>query len=228
MPCRAYQSGNRHQGIQQSSNPAILLHDIPHLNRCCLLICNSDFNFNKFLHQKICQRGFINFIGIQLVQQSLGTSWIGFGFGLGGLNRKQSTCLVSIAHSNVCICMWLPVCCSCCSALLCSRPFVSPSFVQSFNRKLYCLTHIYLRPPALLGHCVLCVLSLPSRVSHKLEHFHDTCKFPAASHPHRLVHSSSHHTHTHTSHLTPYHARIAPTPIGESGIPIRIVCVCVM
>lgn len=74
----------RHQGIQQSSNPAILLHDIPfHLaiNRCCLLICNSDFNFNKFLHQKICQRGFINFIGIQLVQEGLGTSWIWLGLG---------------------------------------------------------------------------------------------------------------------------------------------------
>lgn len=48
----------------------------------------------------------------QLVQGG----WFGFGVRGSawvwdwGLNRKQSTCLVSIAHSNVCICMWLPVC----------------------------------------------------------------------------------------------------------------------
>lgn len=31
---------------------------------------------------------------------------------------------------------------------------------------------------------------------------------------------------THTlAHVTPHHARIAPIPIGKSGIPIRIVCV---
>lgn len=165
MPCRAYQSGNRHQGIQQSSNPAILLHDIPHLaiNRCCLLICNSDFNFNKFLHQKICQRGFINFIGIQLVQESLGTSWIGIGFGLGGLNRKQSTCLVSIAHSNVCICMWLPVCC-CCSALLTSlcKPFICP-IIQP--EAILFDTHIPQAPRTFRPLCTVCALSAQSGVT---------------------------------------------------------------
>lgn len=122
-------------------------------------------------------------------------------------------CPQQCVHMHVASCLLL--------LLLCSRPFVSPSFVQSFNRKLYCLTHIYLMPPALLGHCVL---PLPSRVSHKLEHFHDTCKFPAASQARTLLLPP----HTHTSHLTPYHARIAPIPIGKSGIPIRIVCVCVM
>lgn len=165
MPCRAYwQSGNRHQGIQQSSNPAILLHDIPHLaiNRCCLLICNSDFNFNKFLHQKICQRGFINFIGIQLVPERV---WVRVGFGwvwvLGGLNRKQSTCLVSIAHSNVCICMWLPVCCSALLTSLC-KPFICP-IIQP--EAILFDTHIPQAPRTFRPLYTVCSLSAQSGVT---------------------------------------------------------------
>lgn len=231
MPCRAYwQSGNRHQGIQQSSNPAILLHDIPHLaiNRCCLLICNSDFNFNKFLHQKICQRGFINFIGIQLVpEMGLGTNWIWFGLGFGG-SKPQTVdvfgqyCPQQCVHMHVASCLLLLLC----SALLCSRPFVSPSFVQSFNRKLYCLTHIYLRPPALLGHCVLCVLSLCPVGCHTNSNTFMThanfqlLRIPTGSNtPPPTTHTQAH------THVTPHHARIAPVPFGKSGIPIRIVCV---
>lgn len=133
--------------------------------------------------------------------------WVRVGFGwvwvLGGLNRKQSTCLVSIAHSNVCICMWLPVCC-CCSALLTSlcKPFICP-IIQP--EAILFDTHIPQAPRTFRPLYTVCALSLPSRVSHKLEHFHDTCKFPAAWHPHRLEHSSSHqgHTHTRTRHTSP-------------------------
>lgn len=149
MPGRAYQSGNPASGnpaIKQSCNPSPWHSP---LSNKPMLPVNLQF---RFQFQQIFAPKNMPAAIYQLHWYPTGSRGFGYeldlvGFGLGGLNRKQSTCLVSIAHSNVCICMWLPVCCCCCSALLCSRPFVSPSFVQSFNRKLYCLTHIYLRPP---------------------------------------------------------------------------------
>lgn len=203
-----WQPASGNPAIQQSSNPAILLHDIPHLaiNRCCLLICNSDFNFNKFLHQKICQRGFINFIGIQLVpEMGLGTSWIWFGLGFGG-SKPQTVdvfgqyCPQQCVHMHVDSCLLLLLC----AALLTSlcKPFICP-IIQP--EAILFDTHIPQAPRTFRPLYTVCTLSLPSRVSHKLEHFHDTCKFPAASHPHRLEHSSSHqgHTHTRTRHTSP-------------------------
>lgn len=114
--------------------------------------------------------GICGSVGIQLAKES------GFGSRSGsGLNRKQSTCLVSIAPSHECVCMWLPV------RFPRVRPVVSHSFVQSLNRKLYRLTHIYLM---VLSSCQPCTLA--RRVSLEtpaLLHFHDTCKFPAGTHP---------------------------------------------
>lgn len=172
-----WQPASGNPAIQQSSNPAILLHDIPHLaiNRCCLLICNSDFNFNKFLHQKICQRGFINFIGIQLVpEMGLGTSWIWLGLGFGG-SKPQTVdvfgqyCPQQCVHMHVASCLLLLLC----AALLTSlcKPFICP-IIQP--EAILFDTHIPQAPRTFRPLCTVCALSLPSRVSHKLEHFHDT------------------------------------------------------
>lgn len=230
MPCRAYwQSGNRHQGIQQSSNPAILLHDIPHLaiNRCCLLICNSDFNFNKFLHQKICQRGFINFIGIQLVpEMGLGTSWIWFGVGFGG-SKPQTVdvfgqyCPQQCVHMHVASCLLLLLC----AALLTSlcKPFICP-IIQP--EAILFDTHIPQAPRTFRPLCTVCVLSLCPVGCHTNSNTFMThanfqlLRIPTGSN----TPPPTRDTHT-LAHVTPHHARIAPIPFGKSGIPIRIVCV---
>lgn len=160
-------------------------------------------------------------------REGLGTSWIWLGLGFGG-SKPQTVdvfgqyCPQQCVHMHVASCLLLLLC----SALLCSRPFVSPSFVQSFNRKLYCLTHIYLRPPALLGHCVLCVLSLCPVGCHTNSNTFMThanfqlLRIPTGSN----TPPPTRDTHT-LAHVTPHHARIAPIPFGKSGIPIRIVCV---
>lgn len=146
------------------------------------------------------------------------------GFGLGGLNRKQSTCLVSIAHSNVCICMWLPVCCCCCSALLTSlcKPFICP-IIQP--EAILFDTHIP-QAPALLGHCALCVFSLcPVGCHTNSNTFMTHANFqllpiPTGSYtPHPPLHT------THKRHTSP--CSYCPHTIWKKWYP-HPHCVCVL